>query len=303
VLKNKDQSSESTGYQDKSDGDSNGDGGPTIVDITRKKQKMLSKINHRKHDKRRTEDDDSDNAPIRINRGRIEDQNNQEDDDSNDVYTEMNTRRGNPMTENMRSGRDVRKRMFVDEGLGKRIVVNKNNEYDNEEEQEDGESEDDTKSEIRRKNIVIAMMEKKIRGLEKTVEEMKSMTRTESRDKTRWTGEELTFVKDINDFCKEKIYPKEKFLRKNWQVYLQDNETSLSFVMMKNLSIPEGSDPRDIWNRVIVPSIRDKYQSMRCNMNNKIKEIYKSMRIVFDVPTLLIVCCNILRKHCCCVLY
>jgi hypothetical protein len=32
-------------------------------------------------------------------------------------------------------------------------------------------------------------------------------------------------------------------------------------VCMKHLSIPEGSDKRDIWDRVIVPSIRDKYQS------------------------------------------
>ena len=34
----------------------------------------------------------------------------------------------------------------------------------------------------------------------------------------------------------------------------------------------------EIWELVIIPSIRDKYQSMKCNMNNIIKSIYMSMR-------------------------
>ena len=59
---------------------------------------------------------------------------------------------------------------------------------------------------------------------------------------------------------------------------------------MKHLSIPEGSNPKEIWGRVIVPSIRDKYQSMKCNMNNKIKSIYLSMRFLLEFAhTLLIV--------------
>ena len=59
---------------------------------------------------------------------------------------------------------------------------------------------------------------------------------------------------------------------------------------MKHLLIPEGSDPKEIWGRVIVPSIRDKYQSMKCNMNNKIKSIYLSMRFLLEFAhTLLIV--------------
>jgi len=52
---------------------------------------------------------------------------------------------------------------------------------------------------------------------------------------------------------------------------------------MKHLSIPEGSDKREIWDRVIVPLIREKYQGMRCNMNNKIKSIYMSMRYFKEI--------------------
>jgi hypothetical protein len=183
------------------------------------------------------------------------------------------------MTANMRSGIDLRKRMFVDEGLTKRIVVNEN-EYNNEEEQEDEDSDNGrTLSENRKKDRLIATLTKKIKDLERTVNEMSSVTRTDNCDKTGWTGEEMNFVKDINDFCKEKLYQKEKFLRKNWQLYLPNDHMSLCWVVMKNLSIPERSNPMDIWNRVIVPSIREKYLSMRCNMTTKIKGIYQSMKI------------------------
>jgi hypothetical protein len=46
---------------------------------------------------------------------------------------------------------------------------------------------------------------------------------------------------------------------------------------MRHLMIPEGADKRDIWERVIVPSIMRKYQNMKCNLNNDIKSIYMSM--------------------------
>ena len=86
---------------------------------------------------------------------------------------------------------------------------------------------------------------------------MQSTTRTTSRDKTGWSGEDLMFVKEINDFCRDKLYPKEKFLQKNWQEYLPNDRRSLYSVWMKLLSIPNGSDKREIWSRVIVPSIRE----------------------------------------------
>jgi hypothetical protein len=91
----------------------------------------------------------------------------------------------------------------------------------------------------------------------------------------------------INDFYKEELYPNEKFLRKNWQLYLPNDRNSLCWVVMRNLSFPERSDPMDIWNRVVVPSIREKYQSMRCNMTTRIKGIYLSMMICIRIcPTL-----------------
>jgi hypothetical protein len=37
------------------------------------------------------------------------------------------------------------------------------------------------------------------------------------------------------------------------------------------------TDKRDIWEGVIVLSIRMKYTNMKCNLNNNIKAIYLSM--------------------------
>ena len=134
-------------------------------------------------------------------------------------------------------------------------------------------------NEMRIKDDEIAKLKQTVKTLETKIKDMRrTSTSSTSRDKMGWTGEELMFVKEINDYCRDKLYPKTKFLPKKWQEYLPDDRTSLYTACMKHLSIPEGSDKRDIWERVIVRSIRDKYQGMRCNMNNKIKAIYMSMR-------------------------
>ncbi len=98
-------------------------------------------------------------------------------------------------------------------------------------------------------------------------------SRVPSQDKTGWTGEEINFVEDINDLCTDRLYPKEKFLRKNWQEYLPNDWRSLYSVCMKYHLIPEGSDPREIWGRVI---------NTRAYMKNKIMGIYMSTRILFE---------------------
>jgi hypothetical protein len=107
-------------------------------------------------------------------------------------------------------------------------------------------------------------------------------TRIAKTDKSMWMGEEINFVNDINDFCEEKLYPKEKFPRKNLQEYLPHDRRSFYSLCMNHLSILEGSDPKDIWGRVVVPAVRDKYQSMKCNLNSKIKSIYMGMKILLQ---------------------
>ena len=185
---------------------------------------------------------------------------NNEDEDINDL--------GNDKSSPEHAITNFRKRIFKDT-------------RDNNDSNEDSDREGSWMNEKMKKDDEITELKKKIKTLESTIHYMQNTSRTTSRDKTGWSGEDLMFVKEINDFCRDKIYPKEKFLRKNWQEYLPNDRRSLYSVCMKHLSIPDGSDKREIWNRVIVPSIRDKYQSMRCNMNNKMKAIYMSMKCFF----------------------
>ncbi len=127
---------------------------------------------------------------------------------------------------------------------------------DNDDDKESDEDSDRGRSwmdEKRKKDNEITMLKKKIKTLETKINDMRSTSRATSRDKTGWSGEDLMFVKEINDFCRDRLYPKEKFLRKNWQEYLPNDRRSLYSVCMKHLSIPKGSDKREIWGRVIVP--------------------------------------------------
>ena len=271
-----DSSSESSAYKKDSDSDSNDDG-PTVIDVSKKKQKMPSRVNRGRSGERRGKDNGNDNENIERDRRRLENEMHG-GNDSNGEYAESITRRV-PTMASMRPAIDGRRRMFVDEGSTKRLVVLESECNDGEEKEDDDSDDGRTVSENRKKDELIATLTKKIKDLERTVQDLRSVTRMDNHDKTEWTGEEMNFVKDINDFCKEKLYPKEKFLRKNWQLYLPNDRTSLCWVVMKNLSIPERSDPMDMWNRVIVPSIREKYLSMRCNLTTKIKGIYMSMTI------------------------
>ena len=96
------------------------------------------------------------------------------------------------------------------------------------------------------------------------------------REELKWTGVETNFVETVNHFCRNFVFPKFKFLKDGWKKILPDKKNSLYSLCMHHLMIPEGADERDIWERVIVPSIMRKYQHMKCNLNNDIPSIYKS---------------------------
>jgi len=78
---------------------------------------------------------------------------------------------------------------------------------------------------------------------------------------------------------REFLFPQYKFLREGWQNYEPDKKNSLSSMCLRKLSLPEGSDTANIWERVImiVPLIQMKYINIKGNMNNDLKKIYMSM--------------------------
>ncbi len=128
---------------------------------------------------------------------------------------------------------------------------------------------------------IIDKRDRKIRSLELEISKSKIMANQHNKRKVweeyQWTGEETNFAKMGNHFCKYFLFPRYKFLKDGWQDVLPERPTSLYLLCMQKLKIPKGADKRDIWERVIVPSIRMKYTNMKCNLNNNIKAIYRSM--------------------------
>jgi hypothetical protein len=127
---------------------------------------------------------------------------------------------------------------------------------------------------------IIDENDKKIRSLKLEISKSKMANRQNKRkvwEEYQWTGEETNFAKTVNHFCKNFLFPRYKFLKDGWQDVLPERPTSLYSLCMQKLKIPEGANKRDIWERVIVPSIRMKYSNLKCNLNNDIKSIYLSM--------------------------
>ena len=93
-------------------------------------------------------------------------------------------------------------------------MSNEDNDDDenNEESEREQEQQSSSMDEMRKKENEITELKRKNKSLEISLLGMRHSS-TPSRSKTGWTGEEINFVKDINDFCKDRLYPKEKFLR------------------------------------------------------------------------------------------
>ena len=158
----------------------------------------------------------------------------------------------------------------------------------------DDESSESSVDDIRGKETLIEQLKKQIAERDRTIEKLEAelarhrtagtrMNNTQVREQLKWTGEEMNFAETVHNFCKVFLFVRVKFLKDNWQRYLPKDRKSLYSVCMRHLKIPQGSEPRDIWERVIVPSIARKYQNMKCNLNNDIKAIYMSMTPKFIV--------------------
>ena len=136
---------------------------------------------------------------------------------------------------------------------------------------------------------LLAMLREKERTIKKLQAEVHSLrnksrpNKKSLRESMRWSGEEINFADSVNCFVREFLFPRYKFLREGWQNYEPDKKNSLSSMCLRKLSLPEGSDTVDIWERVIVPSIQMKYINIKGNMNNDLKKIYMSMSdILFE---------------------
>ena len=100
-------------------------------------------------------------------------------------------------------------------------------------------------------------------------------TKGDIRKDYGWNGEEVNLSDRVSLFCRDYLFPRFKFLSDDWQKYDAENENSLSYFVGKRMKMNSMNRYEDLWERVFVPTIRLKYQTIRCNLNNVIKQIYR----------------------------
>ena len=100
-------------------------------------------------------------------------------------------------------------------------------------------------------------------------------TKGDIRSDNNWNGEDVNLSDRVTLMCRDVLFPRFKFLKDDWQKYDDSKEASLSIYMQKKMNMTMVDDYEDLWDRVIVPTIRLKYQTIRCNLNNAIEKIYR----------------------------
>ena len=101
-------------------------------------------------------------------------------------------------------------------------------------------------------------------------------TKRKMRIQLEWNGEEANLSENVANYCRTYLFPRFKFLKDKWDVFDPEHPKSLSNFVKKQIKIPERADYRDIWERVICPSICLKYTNLMCNINSDVRNAYKS---------------------------
>ena len=78
----------------------------------------------------------------------------------------------------------------------------------------------------------------------------------------------------ISQFCKNKLFPHQKFLHPSWKVYSDKDKSSLSYKCNEEIDVPVLEDGEFYWTNKIVPMINKKYCEIRANINSGIKVEY-----------------------------
>ena len=121
--------------------------------------------------------------------------------------------------------------------------------------------------------------EREIKKLKLEITKLKSQgctTKQKLREDYQWDGDDAILADKVSDWVKTYLFPRYKFLKKGWMDYSEKDDSLSSFFKRKNTSsIPMSSDYSDLWDRVICPTIGNKYITIRCNLSNEIRATYK----------------------------
>ena len=122
--------------------------------------------------------------------------------------------------------------------------------------------------------------EKEMKKLSKEIQLVRAKSQdTKTKQKLRevyaWSDKEASLAQAVVHMCKAYLFPRFKFLRGKWYEYDQDKEGGFCKLVMNQLpNLSKCSDAEEIWDRVVVPSIKLKYQTLRNNINSVVRGRY-----------------------------
>ena len=102
---------------------------------------------------------------------------------------------------------------------------------------------------------------------------VKTSTKKGLRETYAWERVDSTYADSINKLCKEWLFPRFKFLHDGWMDY-SEAKGSLTMTILRFCPVPIGRDKKDIWDRVIAPTVANKYATMRCNVNGAVRTAF-----------------------------
>ena len=120
-------------------------------------------------------------------------------------------------------------------------------------------------------------LERENKRLEMEIRIMKSndrKTKRQLRIDYDWNGEEANLSDKVSNWVKTYLFARYKFLKVGWMEYSTDKDSLPSFVQRK-MNMTDVDDFETMWERVIRPTMQQKYVTVRCNLNNEIRKAYK----------------------------
>jgi hypothetical protein len=123
------------------------------------------------------------------------------------------------------------------------------------------------------------LLESAVKSLQREIRVLKSSSERKTKKQLRidydWDGETANLLDKVSNWVNTYLFPRYKFLNDGWMAYDEKHDSLSSFVQRK-MNMEDKDDFKGLWERVISPTIQQKYVTIRCNLNNEVRKAYKS---------------------------
>ena len=123
------------------------------------------------------------------------------------------------------------------------------------------------------------LLESTVKSLQSEIRVLKLSAERKTKRQLRidydWDGENANLSDKVSNWVKTYLFPRYKFLKDGWMAY-EDGYDSLSSFVQRKMNMEGEDDFKGLWERVISPTIQQKYVTVRCNLNNEVRKAYKN---------------------------